>query len=164
MSRCHHLIRSFDLSSPLFFFTPFSSHLPSLLFHCANPLFSFAPMTLQHTTPQQTILDLEGSLTSLPSILYAHSVTGFGMFPAPSGPSRFQEAEAEVGLGIDSAAEKRRKVKSELFPHKDRVKKARLFGFNKIAVTLSSRCLQHCAMLCSSVLCYIFKSCHVCIS
>jgi hypothetical protein len=76
------------------------------------------------------------------------------MFPAPSGPSRFQEAEAEVGLGIDSAAEKRRKVKSELFPHKDRVKKARLFGFNKIAVTLSSRCLQHYAVLCCAVLCY----------
>jgi hypothetical protein len=58
-----------------------------------------------------------------------------------------QESEAEVGLGIDSAAEKRRKIKNELFPPKDRVKKARLFGFNKIAVTLSSRCLLCYAIL-----------------
>ena len=79
------------------------------------------------------------SLVSLPDILYAHSVTGFGMFAAPSDASRALETEAEVGLGIDSVAERRRKKKNDLLPLKDRVKTARLFGFNKIAVCLSSR-------------------------
>jgi hypothetical protein len=42
------------------------------------------------------------------------------------------------GFGIDAAAERRRRMKRELMSHSDRVKHAFLFGFNKLAICLSS--------------------------
>jgi hypothetical protein len=43
------------------------------------------------------------------------------------------------GVGIDAAAERRRRMKRELMSHGDRVKHAFLFGFNKLAICLSTR-------------------------
>ena len=83
---------------------------------------------------QELVVGIESSLASLPAMLYEHSITGFGMFSATTSTS----IGVEVGHGIDSTAEYRRNAKKELFTA-DRVSKARLFGFNKIAVCFSSR-------------------------
>ena len=84
---------------------------------------------------QQIVFDIESSLASLPDIVYEHSVTGFGMFPPPKPLSD----NDEDGVGIDITAERRREMKKQNFPQKDRIKKSSLFGFNKIAVCLSTR-------------------------
>ena len=81
------------------------------------------------------ILELESSLAALPEILYEHTISGFGIFPTPI---LAQIGEIDV-YGIDVIAERRRTIKKQILPQRDRATKARIFGFNKIAVCFSSR-------------------------
>ena len=78
------------------------------------------------------------SLSSLPDILYGHAVAGLGMIAAPALPSNTLQASSESGQGTDSVAGIRRKKQNSMLPHRDRDKKDLLFGFNKIAVCLST--------------------------
>ena len=58
-------------------------------------------------------------------------------------PSAISSSDGiEDGVGIDTNAERRRENKRQNFPQKDRIKKSSLFGFNKIAVCLSTRYLM----------------------
>lgn len=86
---------------------------------------------------QQTYNDLKDSLASLPEILHGHAVTGFGMMPAAPIPSHTLQASSECGQGTDSVAGTRRR-KLNMDTHHEREKKDLLFGFNKVAVCLST--------------------------
>ena len=57
----------------------------------------------------------------------------------PTAISSLYGDDEGVGVGIDSLAKRRREIKTKNFATKDRVKKARLFGFNKIAVCFTTR-------------------------
>mmetsp|Transcript_16375 Transcript_16375/g.15694 ORF Transcript_16375/g.15694 Transcript_16375/m.15694 type:complete len:1227 (-) Transcript_16375:96-3776(-) len=95
-------------------------------------------ISMQLANVMETFDDVKAFFKSFPEMFLSHAENGFGLLPSPI---KFPEV-LDGGVGIDGAAERRRRMKRELMSHGDRVKHAFLFGFNKLAICLSTS-LEH---------------------